>query len=113
MAEFVAVTVRPVPARQQRRAVARAQHVPAPVSSQELASSARLHVRALARHDGLHEYPGHARCPAVDAHDGRNADDVIGRPNKRAPTRGYLRGSQVIGLTTGAAPELVVLRGVK
>jgi hypothetical protein len=57
--------------------------------------------------------PGHARCPAVDAYDGRNAGDVIGRPDKRAPTRRYLRGSQVIRLTTGAAPELVVLRGVK
>jgi hypothetical protein len=30
-AEFVAVTVRPVAARQQRRVVARAQHVPVPI----------------------------------------------------------------------------------
>jgi choline dehydrogenase-like flavoprotein len=41
----------------------------------------RRHVRAYRRHDGLHKYPGRARCRAVDAHDGRN----VGDDNKRAP----------------------------
>jgi hypothetical protein len=45
------------------------------------------HVRAFPGHDSLHKYAGHARYRAVDAHDGRNAHDVISRPNKRAPTR--------------------------
>jgi hypothetical protein len=44
-AEFAAVTVRRVAARQQGRIVARAQQVPVPVSSQELASSCERHVR--------------------------------------------------------------------
>src|SRR6266550_9141212 len=48
-------------------------------------------IRTFPGHDGLHKYPGHARYRAVDAHDGRNADDLISRPNKRAPTRRYAR----------------------
>jgi hypothetical protein len=34
-----------------------------------------------------HKYPGHVRYRAVDAHDGRNADGGMSRPNNRAPTR--------------------------
>ncbi len=44
-------------------------------------------------HGGLHKYAGHASYRAVDAHDGRNADDVISRPNKRAPTRKRITSS--------------------
>ena len=49
--------------------------------------SSSRHERAFPGHDGLHKYAGHARYRAMDTHDGRNADDVISRPNKRAPTR--------------------------
>jgi hypothetical protein len=38
-------------------------------------------------HDGLHKYPGHDRYRAGRAHDGRNAGNVIGRPNNRSPSR--------------------------
>jgi hypothetical protein len=31
-------------------------------------------------HDGLHKYPGHNRCCAVDAHDGRTANEAISWP---------------------------------
>jgi len=51
--------------------------------------SATRHVRAFLEHDGMHKYPGHDRYRAVDAHDGRNADDVMSRPNNRTPTRRY------------------------
>jgi len=44
-------------------------------------------VRAFPGRDGLHKYPGPARYRAAEARDGRNADDLITQPNKRAPTR--------------------------
>jgi hypothetical protein len=46
-----------------------------------------LHERAFWGHDGLHEYPEHARYRAVVAHDARNADEVVSRANKRAKIR--------------------------
>ena len=50
-------------------------------------------VRAFPGHDGLHKYAGHACHRVVDAHDVQNADDVISRPDKRAPTPPYGRTS--------------------
>src|SRR5262249_52812712 len=46
-----------------------------------------MQMRAFPGHDGLDKYAGHARCHAVDALDGRDVDEAISRPNKRAPTR--------------------------
>jgi len=54
-----------------RRPVMRRSHV--------ISTRSQRHVRAFQGHDGLHKYPGHARYRAVDASDGRNAHDVIGR----------------------------------
>jgi hypothetical protein len=62
----------------------------------------RLHERAFRGHDGLRKYPEHARYRAVDAHNGRNAGNVMNRPNKRAPTRRSVRRLEGDGLA-GAA----------
>jgi hypothetical protein len=48
------------------------------------------------------KYPRHARYRAVDAHDGGNAGDLMNRPNKRAPTRRSVRGTQCAGRLFGA-----------
>jgi hypothetical protein len=48
-------------------------------------------MRPFPGHDGLHKHAGHARHNTVDDHDARNADDVISRPNNRAPSRRYLQ----------------------
>jgi hypothetical protein len=70
----------------------------------------RRHVRAFPGHDGLHKYAGHAGYRAVGAHDGRNADDVISRPNKRAPNR-LMGGDRRDSVTARRPSYLVDLRG--
>jgi hypothetical protein len=48
-------------------------------------------MRAFSVGRGLYRYAGDANHRAVDANDGRNAHDVVSRPNKRALTRRYLQ----------------------
>ena len=45
------------------------------------------HDRVLSVRRSLDKYASSACRLAVDVHDGRNGDDAISRPNKRAPTR--------------------------
>jgi hypothetical protein len=56
------------------------------------------------------------RYHAVDAHDGWDADEAISRPNKRAPTRRYLKSLSSVSDVAGHAFELrrgrVILSGV-
>jgi hypothetical protein len=47
-------------------------------------------------HDGLHKYPGHVRYRALDAHDGRNTDEVISRP--KSARRPVVRRSAEIAI---------------
>jgi hypothetical protein len=66
---------------------------------------ATRHERVFPGHDGLHKYPGHTRYRAVDASDGRNAHDVMGRPNNRAPTRRSGVKSQSAGMPSEPHPN--------
>ena len=68
------------------------------------------HERAVREHDGLHKYPGHARYRAVEAHDGRNAGDVMNRPNKCAPTRRSAWRGRVSYLGSRGAERMFCVR---
>ena len=54
------------------------------------------------------KYAGHAHRLAADAHDHRNGDGAISRPNKRAPTR-LMVGVASCRETTGASVDPVVM----
>jgi len=55
------------------------------------------HERAFSVRRGLHKYAGHARYRAMDAHDGRNADDVMGASIPAARYGRRLQPDQKIG----------------